>query len=274
MLLPCAPVTTTTIITGASEGIGRGLAAALAGRRENVVLAARAADRLAGAAEACEALGGKALAVPTDVTDPEQCAALVARTIERFGRIDRVVHNAGLTMWARFDEITDLTLFERLMRVNYQGAVYLTHHALPHLRHSRGLLVAVSSLTGKTGVPTRTGYAASKHAMQGFFDSLRVELRGTGVDVQVVSPGFVATDIRARALGPDGQPRHESPRDEGGETMSLDECVRIMVDAIDRREREVVMTARGKAGQWLKLIAPGLLDQIADRMIREKKRGR
>ncbi|RYE83618.1 MAG: SDR family oxidoreductase [Myxococcales bacterium] len=263
---------TTTIITGASEGIGRGLAEALARRGENVVLAARSADRLAAVAAACEALGGKALAVPTDVTEPGQCEALVARTIERFGRLDRVVHNAGVTMWARFDEITDLSLFERLMKVNYLGAVYLTHHALPHLRHSRGLLVAVSSLTGKTGVPTRTGYAASKHAMQGFFDSLRVELRGSGVDVQVVSPGFVATDIRAHALGPDGRPRLASPRDEDTATMSLDACVRIMVDAIDRREREVVMTAQGKAGLWLKLLAPGLLDRLADRALREKKR--
>ena len=263
---------TTTIITGASEGIGRALAEALARRGEQVVLAARSADRLDEVARACESLGGRALAVPTDVTDPAQCAALVARTLERFGSLDRVVHNAGLTMWARFDEITDLTLFERLMRVNYLGAVYLTHHALPHLKKSRGLLVAVSSLTGKTGTPTRTGYAASKHAMQGFFDSLRVELRGSGVGVLVVSPGFVATDIRAHALGPDGQPRQESLRDEGQGTMSLDECTAILLDAIDHRSRDVVMTRAGRAAPWLKLLAPGLLDRLAARTMREKKR--
>ena len=191
--------------------------------------------------------------------------------MKAFGGIDVLVNNAGLTMWARFDEITDITLFERLMRVNYLGTVYCTYHALPHLKKSKGLLVGVSSLTGKTGVPTRSAYGASKHAMQGLMDSLRVELRGAGVDVLVVSPGFVRTDVRAKALGGDGKPREVSPREEDdASTMSLEECTHLIVRAIDRRQREVIMTARARLGMWLKLVVPGLVDRIAERAVREK----
>jgi NAD(P)-dependent dehydrogenase (short-subunit alcohol dehydrogenase family) len=209
----------------------------------------------------------EAVAVPTDVTDPEACGRAVARAVEAFGGLDALVNNAGISMWARFDQVTDLSLFERIMRVNYLGAVYCTWHALPHLRRSDGLLVAVSSLTGKTGVPSRTGYAASKHALQGFFDSLRVELRRTGVDVLVVSPGFVATDIRATALGPDGERLTESPRDESRGTMSLESCVEQILDAMAHRRREVVMTAQAKVGMVVKLVAPGIVDRIAARAI-------
>jgi len=257
----------TYVITGASTGIGAALARVWAARGDNVVLAARNEEELRKLAEEC---GPNALVAKTDVTDPAQCEAMCKAAVDRFGGIDVLVNNAGISMWARFREITDLTLFERIMRVNYLGTVYSTHYALPHLLASRGLLVGVSSLTGKTGVPTRSGYAASKHAMQGFLDSIRIELRDTGVDVLVVSPGFVKTDIRSKVLGPDGKPRETSPRDESV-GMSVEECTWIIVRAIDRRERDVVMTAQAKLGMWMKLVAPGLVDRIAARAVREKR---
>ena len=259
------------VITGASAGIGAALAVELARRGARLALAARSAESLESVAADCRLAGAEAIVVPTDVTDPEQCKRLVDETVRALGGVDVFVNNAGISMWARFDEITDLTVFERLMKVNYLGAVYCTHHALPHLKRSEGLLVAVSSLTGKTGVPTRSAYGATKHAMQGFFDALRVELRGTGVDVLVVSPGFVATGIRAMALGPDGKPRGESPREEqGSDTMSIDECTRLIVEGIERRSREVVMTRTARFGLWLKVAAPGVVDWIAARAVREK----
>lgn len=260
----------TVVITGASAGIGEELAVVLASRGANVVLGARSEQGLAQVKQRCEQAGGKALAVATDVADPEACRRLIERSVETFGGIDALVNNAGITMWARLDEVKDLTLFERIMRVNYLGSVYCSYHALPHLKARKGLLVAISSLTGKTGVPTRSAYAASKHAMQGFFDSVRVELRGTGVDVLVVSPGFVATEIRARAVGPDGQPVQQSKRDETQGTMDVGTCVAQIVRAMDRRDRELVMTAKGKVGQFLKLVAPSLIDRIAERAVREK----
>lgn len=266
-------MTKTYLITGASAGIGEALALAYASRRNNVVLASRDESALARVAEKCERAGGKALVVKTDVSDPAQCKHMVDETIKAFGVLDVLVANAGISMWARFDEITDITVFERLMKVNYLGAVYSTYYALPELKRSRGLVVGVSSLTGKTGVPTRSAYGATKHAMQGFLDSLRVELKPSGVDVLVVSPGFVRTDIRAKALGPDGKPREESPRaEETDATMTLEECTDIIVRAIDQRKREVVMTAKAKAGMWLKLVAPEMVDRIAEKAVREKDR--
>ncbi|MCY1046347.1 SDR family oxidoreductase [Corallococcus sp. bb12-1] len=259
------------IVTGASSGIGEALAVALAARGANVTLAARDGAALERVKARCEAAGGKALAVPTDVGEPEACQRLVERAVSEFGGVDVLVNNAGITMHARFEDVKDLGLFERLMRINYLGAVHCTFHALPHIKARKGLLVAISSLTGKTGVPTRTGYAASKHAMQGFFDSLRIELLGTGTDVLVVSPGFVATGIRANALGAEGRPLGESPRDEEGATMDVDTCVGLILRAMERRDREVVMTLTARVGLVLKLVAPGLLDTLAARAIRGKK---
>lgn len=253
----------TIVITGASAGIGRGLALALAHQGANLVLAARHQSALAEVASACTAAGGTAIAVPVDVASPQDCQKLVEAAIAAFGQIDILVNNAGISMLTAFDQVTDLSVFEQVMRVNYLGAVYCTHFALPYLKASRGLLVAMSSLCGKTAVPTRSGYVASKHAMQGFFDTLRIELQGTGVDVLVVSPGFVATDIRQRALGADGKVLGESPRDESKGNMSVDECVRQIVWAMERRKREHVMTVKGKVIPWVKLLMPTLVDRLA-----------
>ena len=256
------------VITGASEGIGRELALQLADRGAWLVLAARDAAKLHAVAEECRARGGRALAVPTDVGDREQCIRLVDRAVREYGRIDTLVNNAGVSMWARFDEVTDLAPFERMMQVNYFGSVYCTHAALPHLKRSRGRIVGVSSLTGRAGVPTRSGYAATKHAMAGFFDSLRIELADEGVTVTMVYPGFVSTDIRRHAYGPDGRMLDSSPVRES-EVMTPEECARQIVQAMSARRRELIMTLRGKVGAWIKLIAPGLGDRIARRAIEQ-----
>jgi NAD(P)-dependent dehydrogenase (short-subunit alcohol dehydrogenase family) len=256
------------LITGASTGIGRELAVALAERGAKLIVAARGTEALDETVRRCGAAGADALAVPTDVADPEACRRLVDAAASRFGGLDVLVNNAGLSMWARFEDVTDLAIFEQLMRVNYLGAVYCTHFALPHLKLSRGLVVAISSLTGILGVPTRSGYAASKHAMQGFFDSIRIELRGSGVDVQVVSPGFVATEVRAHAFGADGKPLGHSPRREDRATMPVDECVRQIVAAMERRRRDLVMDGRARFGQFLKLVAPRIVDRLAEAAIR------
>lgn len=253
----------TIILTGASAGIGRSLAISLAQLGANIVLAARHSDALDETVAACQEQGGKAIAIPTDVTRPEQCQRLVEGAIATFGGLDILINNAGISMLTRFDAVTDLSIFDQIMQVNYLGAVYCTHYALPYLKSSRGLLVAISSLCGKTGVPTRSGYVASKHAMQGFFDTLRIELQDTGVGVLVVSPGFVATDIRQRALGADGKPLGRSPRDESKNTMSVEECVRQIIRAIEQRKREQVMTITGKLTPWGKLLAPGWVDRLA-----------
>ena len=253
-------------ITGASKGIGAELARQLAAKGARLVLAARNEAELEAVAAECRKLGANVVAIRADVTVERDCQALIAGAVLAFGRLDTLVNNAGATMWARFEDIHDMSILERIMQVNYMGAVYCTHHALPHLRQSKGRIVGISSLAGKVGVPTRTGYSAAKHAMTGFFDSLRIELDGSGVTVTMIYPGFVATGIRENATGPDGKPILVSPVKEG-EVMGVEECVRQIVIAMEHRGREVVMTARGKMGQWLKLIAPSVVDRIAKRAV-------
>ena len=250
------------VVTGASQGIGKALALELSPQRPRLVLAARDAEALAAVARDCEALGAEALAVPTDVSDEAACRALVEAAVQRFQAVDVLVNNAGMGMLARFEDVTDLSQYERLMRVNYLGSVYPTWHALPHLKRSRGQIVAVSSLAGLTGVPYRSAYCATKHAQMGFFDSLRIELADSGVSVTVIAPYFVQSEIRRRSPGPDGRTVLASPIKEA-EIMSAEECARRIVRAMEKRQRILVMTLKGKLGRWVGLALPGLVDRLA-----------
>lgn len=254
------------LLTGASVGIGRELALQLAAEGARLVLAARDAARLEEVAALCRARGGAALAAPADVGDAAACGALVARAVETYGRLDVLLPNAGQDMWARLDELADPGVLERLMRVNYLGPAHLAWHALPHLKATRGRIVVVSSLAGLTGVPTRTGYAASKHALHGFFDSLRCELAGSGVSVTIVCPDFVVSEIHRRALGPDGQPLGTSPMQEA-KIMTAERCAAEIVRAARRRRRLVLLSARGRVGRYVRLLAPGLIDRLAIRAV-------
>jgi short-subunit dehydrogenase len=260
----------TVLITGASEGIGRALALALAAERPRLALNARNAARLAEAARTCTAHGAQVLELPGDVSRQEECAALVARTLAHFGALDVLVNNAGITMWSRFDQVGDLGVFGRLLATNYLGPVYLTAAALPALKAARGLIVAVASMAGLTGVPERTGYAASKHALVGFFESLRIELAGSGVAITLIAPDFVVSEIHRRAIGPDGRALGVSPMRES-HLMSAAECAQLIVGAMHRRDRLLITSARGRFGRWARLIAPAMVDRIAARATRERR---
>jgi short-subunit dehydrogenase len=260
----------TLLITGASAGIGRALAEALAAERPRLALNARDEGRLGEVASVCAARGAEVLVLPADVSRPGECRELIARTIARFGTLDVLVNNAGTTMWSRFDAVRDLAVFEQLLAVNYLGAVYTTAAALPHLKASRGLLVAVASLAGLTGVPERTAYASSKHALVGFCESLRIELAGSGVDVTIVAPDFVVSDLHRRAIGPDGAPLGKTPMQEA-HIMSAAECARLMVRAMRRRQRLLITSRRGRLMRWGRLIAPSVVDGLAARAIRERR---
>ncbi|HTT39825.1 MAG TPA: SDR family oxidoreductase [Burkholderiales bacterium] len=258
------------LLTGASEGIGRALAIELAPQRLSLVLTARNRERLEELARECEARGSTTLVVPADLTDMAQCQALVDAALGRFGRLDVLINNAGATMWSRLDALADLTALDRLMRINYLGAAHLTALALPSLKRTQGRVVAIASLAGFTGVPERTGYAASKHAMVGFFESLRVELQGTGVTVTIIAPDFVRSEIHKRAIGPDGRALGRSPM-QHDRIMGAEQCARLIVPAIEQRKRLLITSTRGKLGRWLKLIAPRLVDRIAAAAIRDRR---
>lgn len=258
------------IVTGASSGIGEAIAYQLAQQSAWLALAARNADRLTKVAEECRKRGGRAIVVPTDVTEQTHCQNLIAQTVKEFGRVDTLIVNAGVGMWAMFEQAQDPAMLERIMRVNYLGAVYCAFYALPHLKQTRGRIVGVSSLSGKTGVPARSGYAASKHAMVGFFDSLRIEIAQYGITVTMAYPDFVASGGRRRNLGADGKPVTNAPPYAPG-TMTSETCARFIVRGAANRQREVFMTTRGKLGQWAKLIVPELIDRIALNAIEKGK---
>jgi short-subunit dehydrogenase len=258
------------VITGASAGIGKALALQLSQHKAKLALGARNQEKLQEAAKECKKNGAEVIAVSVDVAIEESCRNFIKKTVETFGKIDVLINNAGITMWAYFDQIKNMDILHHIMQVNYMGSVYCTHYALPYLKKSKGRIVGISSLTGKSGVPTRSGYAASKHAMAGFFDTLRIELKNSGVSVTMVYPGFVSTEVRQRALGPDGKPLGKSPVKEK-KVMSPEKCASLILPAIAKRKRELVMTTRGKLGIWLKLIAPSLVDSIAEKAIEKGK---
>lgn len=260
----------TVLITGASEGIGRALALTLAEERAQLALMARDAVRLAEVVQACVARGAAAVAMSGDVARREDCAAVVAQTVARYGALDALVNNAGFSMWARFDAVSDFSVYERLLAVNYLGAVYMSAAALPHLEARRGLIVAVASLAGLTGVPERTGYAASKHAMIGFFESLRIELQDSGVDVSIVAPDFVVSQIHRRAIGPDGRPLGATPMQEQ-RIMSAERCAQLIAAAMRRRQRLLITSMRGRLLRFARPLLPRLVDRLSARAIRERR---
>src|SRR5512143_4113675 len=193
------------IVTGASEGIGAELARQLAPEKPKLVLAARRMDLLQAVVAQCVAAGAEAVAVRCDVGIEADCRALVESTVAHFGRIDMLVNNAGVSGHARFEDVVDFKWYEDMMRVNFMGSVWCTRYALPELRKAKGLVVGIASLAGKVGIPERTAYSPSKFAQAGFFEALRTELMGSGIDVTVVFPGVVATNIRLHGYGADGK---------------------------------------------------------------------
>jgi len=258
-----------TIITGASDGIGAELARQLAFAARHkpaqttvLILAARDKVKLQAVALECEALGATVMIRPTDVGQQDQCRGLVADTVARFGRIDTLINNAGMSAHALLEEVNDMGWYEDLMRVNLWGSAWVTHAALPHLKASRGLIVAVSSLAGLVGVPGRTAYSATKFAMNGFFESLRVEMLPHGVGVTMAYPGVVATEIRRRGYNAEGQAAGKSGLVEDG-AMSVETCAQLIVKGMNTRQRDIVMSTKGKLSRWIKLLAPSLVDRLA-----------
>lgn len=253
------------VITGGSDGIGAEIARQLASTEGDgvaLVLAARNAGQLETVAGECAAHGARVLTVSTDVSVQAQCQRLVAAAVDKFGTIDVLINNAGRSAHALFEDVADLGWYEELMRVNLWGSIWCTQAALPYLKASRGSIVAVSSLAGLVGVPGRTAYSASKFAMSGFFEALRAELKAAGVSVTIAYPGVVATRIRHRGFNAAGQPLGDSLLKEEG-AMSAAQCARLIIDGMNRRRREVVMTAMGKLGRFIKLVAPGLVERMA-----------
>jgi len=258
------------IITGASSGIGKALAEELAKRGANVVLGARQYVTLCEiTAELETKYQVKALAVQCDVSKESDCEMLIKQALITFGRIDVLINNAGLSMRALFNDV-DLSVLKNLMDVNFWGTVYCTKYALPEILKTKGSVVAVSSIAGYRGLPGRTGYSASKFAMNGFMESLRTENLKTGVHVMVACPGFTTSNIRVAALAKDGSAYGETSMEEG-KMMTSEAVAAIISDGILERKRTLIMTGQGKLAVWVNKLFPSFADKkVFDLFAKEK----
>lgn len=250
----------TVVITGASSGIGEAMAEVYASMGAKVVLGARHADKLEALCRRIEQRGGKAAWCVTDVTRKEDCMRLIDTAVEHFGGIDVMICNAGISMRALFDDV-DLDVLHRLMDVNFWGTVYCTKYALPYLQRSHGSLVGISSVAGIHGLPGRTGYSASKFAMTGFLETIRIENLKKGLHVMVACPGFTASNVRFSALTADGSQQGATPRKEE-KMMTAEEVACIVARGIARRKRLCLMEIEGRATNFVKKFAPGLVDRL------------
>lgn len=255
------------LITGAAGGIGSALARRWARDGARLVLLdvdEKGLERLA---------GEHVLALPCDVTEEAACRRAVEAAVDRFGGIDILVANAGRTHLS-FVADTDVAVLRRIMDVNFFGAVHVTRAALPWLAARRGRIAVLSSVAGFAPLAGRSGYAASKHALHGFFGSLRGEVAAEGVSVTLACPAFVRTSIGASALGGDGGPAVE-PRTEVGRPMEPDRVADIIVRAVARRRRLVLVGGVGKAAWWAWRLWPRLYEGVMmRRLARAQAEGR
>lgn len=250
----------TVIITGAGSGIGKALALRFAQERYGVVISGRRVEKLQEVAGEIEMAGGKALVVAGDVSVESDCQALINAAMKEFGRLDVLINNAGISMRALLEDL-DLNVLRKTMDTNFWGTVYCTKFAIPHLLASKGSVVGISSIAGKKGLPGRTGYSASKFAMEGFLETVRTENLKKGLHVLVACPGFTASEIRSKALAADGSQQGESPREESS-MMSAEEVADKIFKAVVQRKRDLVMTFNGKLTVFLNKFFPGWMDRL------------
>eukprot|EP00761_Pharyngomonas_kirbyi_P004226 gb/GECH01004230.1/.p1 GENE.gb/GECH01004230.1/~~gb/GECH01004230.1/.p1 ORF type:complete len:309 (+),score=65.54 gb/GECH01004230.1/:1-927(+) len=251
------------IITGASMGIGECFARALAKYDTKLVLAARSTEELNKVAKKCEqsSTWTEVITQRCDVTKPEDCAALIDKAVTVYGGIDTLFLNAGISQNNYFEEIEDFSIFQKLMDVNYFGNVQLLRHALPHLKKSKGSIGVTGSGCGLFGVPNRTGYVASKHAITGFCKSLRTELGGNDVvGVTVFHVPFVKTDIWKHS--PPASSQSKVVRPDSSKQMSVEQCVSICLRALAENKTDEYFDSKTKFGQILYIFKPDAVERI------------
>ena len=256
------------VVTGAAHGLGAALAEGFVRRGDSVALldldAAAAAERAA----ALEKHGAPVLGIGCDVTSSSDCTAAIGQVVSAWGGVDVLVANAGITHVGRVEE-TDGAVFRRVMDVNFFGAVHATRAALASLRERRGHVVALSSVAGFAPLATRAGYAASKHAVEGFFATLRAECEGDGLAVTLVRPSFVRTGIGRRALGPGGSPAEGDARSGVGHEISVEDAAGTVLRALSRRPRVVWVGREARLAWWVSRAFPRMYErQMVRRTLR------
>ena len=256
------------IITGASSGIGRAISKEFAKRGAIVVLAARSRDNLVTLSNEINGEGGASRVFPADISDENQCKALIEDTLNTYGRIDILVNNAGISMRASFQDV-EIDVLKRVMDTNFWGTVYCTKYALPQLLERKGTVIGISSICGITPLPGRTGYVASKHAMEGFFESIRVENTSRDLHVMLVHPGFTSSNIRNAALNEIGIPHMETPLNED-KLMPAERVAIEITEGILDRKKSLTLTTEGRLITWIYKHMPNLADRLIYREMKNQ----
>ncbi|MCX2741692.1 SDR family oxidoreductase [Pontibacter anaerobius] len=257
------------LITGGTSGIGKALAFSFGHEGAKVVVSGRNQQNLDQTSQELSAAGVDNLAVNADVSVEEQCQRMVQETVNKYGRLDVLINNAGISMRALFEDV-DLDVIRKVMDINFWGTVYSTKYALPYIKQATGSIVGISSIAGYRGLPARTGYSASKFAMHGFLETLRTELLHSGVHVLLACPGFTASNIRNTALAANGQQQGETPRAEE-KMMSAEEVAERILKATIQRKRDLVMTTQGKLAVWVNKLFPSLADKLVYNVMAKEK---
>jgi dehydrogenase/reductase SDR family member 7B len=265
----CGMKNKVVIITGASSGIGKALAFAFGQEGAKIVITGRKKEPLFEVSEALINQGIDNLPIVSDVSIEADNADVINKTIEKYGKIDVLINNAGISMRSMFEDC-DIDVIKKVMDINFYGTVYATKCALPYIKETKGSIVGISSIAGYRGLPVRTGYSASKFAMNGFLEALRTELLHTGVHVLTACPGFTASNIRIASLGSDGNSKGESMRDEGN-MMSSEEVAQHILKAVINRDRDMVLTLQGKMVIFLNKWLPKLTDKLTYNALAKEK---
>jgi len=256
----------TIFITGASSGLGRALAVKLSYSHAKMALMARSWEKLEQTKALCNPDASVEL-IYGDVTDEEHCKRAIQHAFDTFGHLDYLILNAGVSMWSRFDAISDISSMAKLMETNYLGAVYCVHHALPLLKKTHGMIVGISSVQGKIPVPYHSGYVASKHALQGFLDTIRMELRNE-INVLTVSPGWIdGTNIRENAFNEHKVLDHQKTNNRKKSAILLEDCVTNVIHAMKNNTHDLVLPKRYKMLSWVHLLFPNLMGKILMRQL-------
>ncbi|NOS90969.1 MAG: SDR family oxidoreductase [Cyclobacteriaceae bacterium] len=248
------------IITGGSSGIGKAMAEVFGLNGSKVFITGRNLTDLHQTVTELKSKGIDAHGFQADVSVEDDNRKMAEEAIQKFGRIDVLINNAGISMRALFNEV-DLTVVKKVMDINFYGVLYATKYCMPEILKNQGSVVGISSIAGYRGLPGRTGYSASKFALNGFLEVLRTEMLKKGVHVLTACPGFTASNIRKRSLTKDGTSQGESPRDEAS-MMTAEECAHHIYKATVKRKKILILTSQGKLTVFLNKFFPGLTDRL------------
>ena len=259
------------VITGASSGIGAELAKQLSKKGAHIVCAARTKKKLEAVCRDIIESGGSSIAVPADITDKTHCDKIINVAIEKYKKIDALILNAGISMWAKFDEIKDVRFFKNIMNTNYMGSVYCVHSALPFLKKSKGKIISCSTGQALMGFPNHSGYVASKHALHGFLSTIRMENKADITVLEAVLSWIKGTSLRDNSFGADGKKQQGFARKHTREAVPLNHCVQIIISSIEKDLKTVYIPKKLSLIPFLKLFFNRFLEQRVTKAIAENR---